>query len=52
MSQNASFTGGSQTTVNGVKVTYDATKNRFVFTTGTKGADSFIKISGSSNWGL
>ena len=52
LGQNASFTGGSQTTVNGVKVTYDATKNRFVFTTGTKGADSFIKISGSSNWGL
>ena len=36
----------------GVKVTYDAAKNSFVFTTGTKGADSFIKISGSSNWGL
>jgi len=52
LGQNASITGGSQTTVNGVKVTYDATKNRFVFTTGTKGADSFIKISGSSNWGL
>ena len=52
MGQNASIAGGSQTTVNGVKVTYDAAKNRFVFTTGTKGADSFIKISGSSNWGL
>ena len=45
-------TGGTQKTVNGVKVTYDATKNRFVFTTGTKGSDSFIKISGSANWGL
>ena len=45
-------TGGTQKTVNGVKVTYDAVKNRFVFTTGTKGSDSFIKISGSANWGL
>jgi len=44
--------GGTPTTVNGVKVSYDAAKNRFVFTTGTTGADSFIKISGSSNWGL
>jgi flagellar hook-basal body protein len=47
-----SATGGTPSTVNGVKVSYDATKNRFVFTTGTTGADSFIKISGSSNWGL
>ena len=45
-------TGGTQKTVNGVKVTYDAIKNRFVFTTGTRGSDSFIKISGSANWGL
>ena len=52
MGLNASVPGGTQSTVNGVKVSYDATKNRFVFTTGTKGADSFIKISGSSNWGL
>jgi flagellar hook-basal body protein len=44
--------GGAPTTVNGVKVTYDLAKNNFVFTTGTTGADSFIKISGSSNWGL
>ena len=47
-----SATGGTPSTVNGVKVSYDASKNRFVFTTGTTGADSFIKISGSSNWGL
>jgi flagellar hook-basal body protein len=47
-----STTGGTPSTVNGVKVSYDAPKNRFVFTTGTTGADSFIKISGSSNWGL
>ena len=45
-------TDGSPVTVNGVKVTYDATKGNFVFTTGTASSDSFIKISGSSNWGL
>ena len=48
----ASPDGDSPTTVNGVKVTYDYGSNHFMFTTGTKGADSFIKISGSSNWGL
>jgi len=42
----------SPATVNGVKVTFDYTNSRFVFTTGTTGSDSFIKISGSSNWGL
>ena len=47
-----SATGGVPPTVNGVKVTFDQVNNRFVFTTGTTGADSFIKISGSSNWGL
>jgi flagellar hook-basal body protein len=48
----ASSNGDSPTTVNGVRVTYDYANNNFKFTTGTKGADSFIKISGSSNWGL
>ena len=52
MGTNPSVTGGTPTTVNGVKVSYDAINNKFVFTTGTKGSDSFIKISGSSNWGL
>ena len=47
-----STTGGVPPTVNGVTVTFDQINNRFVFTTGTTGADSFIKISGSSNWGL
>lgn len=42
----------SPTTVNGVKVSYDYVNNNFKFTTGTTGSDSFIKISGSSNWGL
>ena len=44
--------GGTPATVNGVKVSYDPLKAQFVFTTGTTGADSFIKISGSSAWGL
>jgi flagellar hook-basal body protein len=52
MGTNATVAGGTPTTVNGVKVSYDAVNNKFIFTTGTKGADSFIKISGSSNWGL
>ena len=43
---------GAPTTVNGVKVSFDFTNNHFVFTTGTTGSDSFIKISGSTNWGL
>jgi flagellar hook-basal body protein len=52
MGANPTTTGGAPTTVNGVKVSYDAVNNKFVFTTGSKGSDSFIKISGSSNWGL
>jgi len=48
----ASEGGDSPNTVNGVKVSYDYTNNNFVFTTGTTGSDSFIKISGSSSWGL
>jgi len=48
----ASADGDSPSTVNGVKVTYDYASNNFVFTSGTTGSDSFIKISGSSNWGL
>ncbi len=45
----ASTTGS---TVSGVKVTYDRALNAFRFTTGTAGTNSFIKVSGSSNWGL
>ena len=48
----ATTTDGAPVTVNGVKVSFDTAKNHFVFTTGTASADSFIKISGSSNWGL
>jgi len=39
-------------TINGVKVRFNYTDNRFEFTSGTASSDSFIKISGSSNWGL
>jgi len=48
----ASPDGDSPKTVDGVKVSYDYANNNFKFTTGTKGTDSFIKISGSSSWGL
>ena len=43
---------GVPVTVNGVKVEYNAVSNRFEFTSGTAGANSFVKISGSSDWGL
>jgi flagellar hook-basal body protein len=43
---------GDPTTVNGVEVKYDDANKRFTFTSGTTGADSFVKISGSADWGL
>jgi flagellar hook-basal body protein len=43
---------GDPVTVNGVEVGYDDTNKRFTFTSGTTGAASFIKISGSADWGL
>ncbi len=43
---------GMPETINGVKVGYNFANNRFEFTSGTASSDSFIKISGSSNWGL
>ena len=43
-------TNGS--TVSGVKVAHDAATNGLVFTSGTTGTDSFIKVSGSATWGL
>ena len=39
-------------TVSGVKVAYDSATNGLVFTSGTTGTDSFIKVSGSATWGL
>jgi flagellar hook-basal body protein len=44
--------GDTGSAVSGVKVSYDQTLNAFQFTTGTTGTNSFIKVSGSSNWGL
>jgi len=52
MAASATVDGRAPDTVNGVKVTYDSENSRFVFTSGTTGADSFIKVSGSSAWGL
>jgi len=43
---------GDPLTVNGVKVEYDDANKRFTFTSGTTGANSFIKISGSADWGM
>jgi len=51
-SLSSSNGGLTPSTVNGVKVDFDVLSNRFTFKTGTTGSDSFIKISGSSNWGL
>ena len=49
INQLQSATGSS---VSGVTVAYDSATNGLVFTTGTKGTDSFIKVSGSATWGL
>ena len=42
----------SGSSVSGLRVEYDANTNGLVFTTGTTGTDSFIKVSGSATWGL
>jgi flagellar hook-basal body protein len=46
------MTDGTGKTVNGVKVSYDSIAKVFKFTTGTASNNSFIKVSGSSVWGL
>ena len=38
--------------VSGVKVAYDIATNSLKFTTGTASTNSFIKVSGDSQWGL
>ncbi len=38
--------------VSGVKVAYDKATNGLTFTTGTASTNSFIKVSGDSQWGL
>lgn len=42
----------SGSSVSGVTVAYSSDTNGLVFTTGTTGTDSFIKVSGSATWGL
>jgi len=43
---------GAPLTVSGAKVAYDDINKRFSFTSGTSGNNSFMKISGSADWGL
>jgi len=43
---------GAPLTVSGAKVAYDDINKRFTFTSGTSGNNSFMKISGSADWGL
>ena len=38
--------------VSGVRVSYDTSTNSLKFTTGTASTNSFIKVSGDSQWGL
>jgi len=38
--------------VSGLTVSYDATTNGLVFTSGTTGKNSFVKVSGDAIWGL
>lgn len=49
INQLASENGSS---VSGVSVEYNSETNGLVFTSGTTGTDSFIKVSGSATWGL
>ena len=44
--------GLTGSTVSGVKVSYDTATNSLKFTTGTATTNSFIKVSGDSQWGL
>ena len=44
--------GPNGSSISGVKVSYNQANNSFVFTTGTTGSKSFIKVSGHSDWGL
>jgi flagellar hook-basal body protein len=50
--EGPSKNGMTPESVNGVKVTYDSTKNSLVFTTGTASTDSYIKVTGDARWGL
>ena len=50
--QSTTKNGLTPESVNGVKVTYNSTKNALEFTTGTASTDSYIKVTGDAKWGL
>ena len=50
--QGPSKNGLTPESINGVKVSYNATKNALEFTTGTASTDSYVKITGDARWGL
>jgi flagellar hook-basal body protein len=50
--QGPSIGGLSPQTIDGVKVTYDSTKNALVFATSTASTDSYIKVTGDARWGV
>jgi flagellar hook-basal body protein len=50
--QGPSVGGLSPQTIDGVKVTYDSSKNSLVFTTATASTDSYIKVTGDARWGV
>jgi flagellar hook-basal body protein len=50
--QGPSKNGLTPESVNGVKVSYNASKNALEFTTGTASTDSYVKITGDARWGL
>jgi flagellar hook-basal body protein len=52
LSGPADQSGLTGSTVSGVRVTYDKNTNTLKFTTGTASTNSFIKVSGDSQWGL
>jgi len=50
--QSPAKNGLTPESVNGVKVSYNASKNALEFTTGTASTDSYIKVTGDAKWGL
>ena len=50
--QSPAKNGLTPESVNGVKVSYNSTKNALEFTTGTASTDSYIKVTGDAKWGL
>ncbi len=50
--QSSTKNGLTPESVNGVKVSYNTTKNALEFTTGTASTDSYIKVTGDAKWGL